>query len=96
MLLPRKRGSIDIRGKLDVLFRVKVIQKDYFSRWVVVIVVKAASWINKKIVAEMMFKLEFGRWNSYDNEIAQAWGKISLKMSWGTQMHVWMSQGNGC
>ena len=65
-LFPGKWGNTDIRGKLEVIFRVRVFQKDNFSRWVAVVVAKAANWINKKVVAEMMFKLEFGGWNSYE------------------------------
>lgn len=65
-LLPRKKANIGIREKLEVFFRIRVIRKDNFSRWVVVVVAEAASWMNQKMVAKMMFKLEFGRWNHYE------------------------------
>lgn len=39
-LLPKKRATLDIRGKLEVFLRIKAIQEENFSKWVVVVVAK--------------------------------------------------------
>lgn len=43
-----------------------------------------------------MFKLKFVGGVVMNNEIAKAWGRMSLEMRWGTESQVWMSQGNEC